>query len=116
MSTSPWVRVAGLVGFSAVALGAYGAHAMLHRSEGMRETWKTGSLYHLVHACALAMSATQFVGKKRNIVCSLFLSGIVLFSGSCYLIVFLDQKKPYNLINPFGGVCFLLGWAAFGFM
>jgi uncharacterized membrane protein YgdD (TMEM256/DUF423 family) len=116
VGTNIWVKMVGVSGLSAVALGAYGAHAILHRSEGMQHTWKTGSLYHLVHTCALAVAATQFQGRKRAIVSSLFATGILFFSGTCYLIVFLDQKQPYNMLNPIGGCLLLAGWAAFGFL
>ena len=111
-----WIKVAGLVGFSAVGIGAIGAHAVIHSSDAMRDTFKTGSLYHLVHSCILAVSASTLVGRKRNIVCGLFTGGIVLFSGALYTIALMDQKQPFNKVAPVGGLMLMAGWAAFGIL
>jgi uncharacterized membrane protein YgdD (TMEM256/DUF423 family) len=115
MSTR-WHQVSGLLGLTAVALGAYGAHAMKDRSDPMRETWRTASNYHFIHTMALVVSSTAFHGKKRNVVCSLFASGIVVFSGACYMVAFMNERKPYAQFAPFGGVLLMAGWAAFGFL
>jgi uncharacterized membrane protein YgdD (TMEM256/DUF423 family) len=111
-----WLRVTGILGTSAVVLGAVGAHAFKGKSDAMKETWKIASNYHFLHTLALGIGALHFHGKKRNVVCGLFLGGIVLFSGACYTIVLMDERKPYAQVTPFGGVLFMAGWLAFGFM
>jgi uncharacterized membrane protein YgdD (TMEM256/DUF423 family) len=114
--TNIWIRVAGISGASAVLLGAYGAHAMMKADDGMKETWKVASQYHFMHTIALTMSAMYFTGKKRNYVCSLFTLGMVLFSGTCYTIVLINQKKPLNQVAPVGGILLTCGWLALALM
>eukprot|EP01038_Epipyxis_sp_PR26KG_P011948 gene11948-15993_t len=113
--TSPWVKATGLLGVSAVALGAIGAHAILKKTPEMRDIWKTGNLYHLVHTVAVGFCATNFAGRKRNLACGLFTAGILLFSGSMYVIVLLEQKKPFSYLAPFGGIMLMAGWVVVGF-
>ena len=115
-ASSAWLKVAGISGVIAVGLGAMGAHAFKSRNENMKDSWKIASNYHLIHTLALAISATVFHGRKRNIVCSLFAGGILLFSGACYTIVIMDQRKPFNYFAPVGGVMMMAGWVAFAFL
>jgi uncharacterized membrane protein YgdD (TMEM256/DUF423 family) len=103
-------RGAALFGLLAVALGAFGAHALKATliSNGTAEIWNKAVLYHLVHAVvllALALSGTQ---NRGAFVC--FLLGIVIFSGSLYLLA-LTNLRWLGAITPFGGLCLLAGWA-----
>ena len=84
--TNIWTKIAGLSGASAIALGAVGAHALTKRSDGMKETWRVGNLYHLAHSIVLFQLSTlaNVNPKKRKYACILFTGGILLFSGSCY--------------------------------
>lgn len=116
MSSTKWIQVTGLLGLSAVVLGAYGAHGMKDRSEPMREAWRTASNYHFMHTMALAIAATTFNGRKRNIVCGLFASGIIIFSGACYTVALMNERKPYAQFAPVGGFLLMGGWIAFGFL
>ncbi len=111
-----WVKVAGVSGASAVLLGAVGAHALLKHDDNMKDIWKTAAHYHLIHSVALGMSALYFTGRKRTYVCALFTCGILLFSGSCYGIVLMNQKKPLSHFAPFGGILMTCGWLAFAFL
>lgn len=88
----------------------------MKKEENMREIWKTASHYHLIHSVALAASALHLTGRKRNYVCGLFTLGMILFSGSCYLIVVLNEKKPLNYLTPFGGILMTCGWLALALM
>jgi uncharacterized membrane protein YgdD (TMEM256/DUF423 family) len=115
-SVNVWIKVAGLYGASAVALGAFGAHGLRGKPDAMKEVWKTASLYHLVHSAVLAASALSLAGRKRNIVCSMLAGGIFLFSGSCYVVVLMNQRAPYSYPAPFGGVLLMGGWLALGFL
>jgi len=110
-----WTRVAGLYGASAVAAGAAGAHVVKAQSEGMKTVWQTGSNYHLMHSVALGSMAVGLkAGRKRNVVCGLFAAGTLLFSGSCYAVVLMNQRKPYSYPAPVGGTLLIAAWVALG--
>lgn len=112
MSTA---RIAGFAGLTAVALGAFGAHALKERlaATGMGEVWHTAVLYHLVHAVALlALSfAPQPLSKARRVARFSWTLGLVLFSGSLYLLA-LGAPRWTGAITPLGGLTFLTGWTA----
>ena len=80
----------------------------------MKETWRVGNLYHLAHSIVLFQLSTlsNINPKKRKYACILFTSGILLFSGSCYTVVLMDQRQPYSKVAPIGGFCFIFGWLA----
>ncbi len=107
-----WITVTGISGFAAVFLGAMGAHALIHRDDNMKDTWKIASQYHFIHTLALGFSAYAFAGKKRTYTCALFTAGMLFFSGACYTIVLMNEKKPYNYFAPVGGLMLMGGWAA----
>jgi uncharacterized membrane protein YgdD (TMEM256/DUF423 family) len=108
----PLVRVAALLGFSGVALGAFGAHGLRDRvSPGMLEVYRTGVLYHLVHALAtlgVALGARHL--RRAKAIAALFTIGVALFSGSLYLLA-LTGMTVLGAITPLGGLAFLAGWA-----
>lgn len=112
LSPQTWMRVAGVSGALAVTLGAIGSHAIVPKSDNMKDIWKTASFYHFIHTLALGMGAMHFTGRKRDIVCGLFTFGMILFSGSCYAIVYLDEKKPLSSLTPIGGTMLIAGWGA----
>ncbi|MEX2416425.1 MAG: DUF423 domain-containing protein [Paenibacillaceae bacterium] len=101
--------------FLAVALGAFGAHALKSRlSEKMLNAFETGVHYHLIHAIALI--AIAILSKSMSTTSSLptwsgwlLVSGIVLFSGSLYALS-LSGITRLGIITPFGGIAFLAGW------
>ena len=98
-------------------MGAIGAHALKDRSPEMKAAFMTGAQYHLVHSVALAACAMNMPkGNKKNIVCGLWLTGIVLFSGSCYAVAAANQRKPYSYPAPVGGLALICGWLALGLM
>lgn len=105
-----FARIAAAFCFLAVALGAFGAHALKSKLEahGMTEVWNKAVLYHFIHAIALFVLAV-FVTANRG-AAWLFVAGIVLFSGSLYLMA-LTNIRWLGAITPFGGICFLAGWA-----
>ena len=97
---------AGLLGFTGIALGAFGAHALKDRLalSDMTPAWQTAVLYQLLHAVAfLALPDWASVRK-------LWLAGIGLFSGSLYLLA-LGGPKILGPITPLGGIALLAGWA-----
>eukprot|EP00388_Colpodella_angusta_P015458 GDKJ01038338.1.p1 GENE.GDKJ01038338.1~~GDKJ01038338.1.p1 ORF type:complete len:124 (-),score=16.27 GDKJ01038338.1:86-457(-) len=119
-----WLRIAGLSGASAVALGAFGAHGLKKRvSEYHVSIWKTGAEYQLVHSVALLgigilakMYATDpNIMNKLNIAGRLFCGGIIIFSGSLYMLALTD-KRVLGAITPIGGLMFIGGWLALCFL
>jgi len=97
----------------AVALGAFGAHGLESRVTPERlETFKTGVQYHMIHALALlavSWAFTQWPGRLVEGAGYCFLAGIVLFSGSLYLLV-LTNTSWLGAVTPLGGVAFIVGW------
>lgn len=97
-----------------VAAGAFGAHALKSRlTPDMLAVFEVGVRYQLVHALALlavAWAITRWPGRAALYAGVLFIAGIVLFSGSLYLLA-LSGERSLGAITPFGGVAFLAGWA-----
>ena len=102
-------RLAAALCFFGVALGAFGAHALKRTLEANHttEVWKTAVLYHFIHALALLVLAA--LPTVSRAAASLFVAGIVIFSGSLYLLA-LTNVKWLGAITPLGGLCFLAGW------
>src|SRR4030095_10942075 len=103
------MRVAALMGFLAVALGAFGAHGLkeiLARHDTVA-IWEKAVFYHFIHTVML------FVLALRRPVPSgpwlSFLVGILIFSGSLYLLA-VTNLKWLGAITPIGGLSFLAGW------
>ena len=103
-------RIAAALCFLAVALGAFGAHSLKSTLErhGMLDVWNKAVLYHFIHAIALLVLALY--GTVNRGAWYLLLAGIFLFSGSLYLLA-LTNLRWLGAITPFGGLCFLAGWA-----
>ena len=103
-------RIAAALCFLAVALGAFGAHSLKSTLEmrGMLDVWNKAVLYHFIHAIALLVLALY--GTVNRGAWYLLLTGIFLFSGSLYLLA-LTNLRWLGAITPFGGLCFLAGWA-----
>ena len=94
----------------AVALGAFGAHGLKSRvSVEMLAVWQTAVLYHLVHALGLLLVGLLALHLPVRAVGWALQGGIVLFSGSLYLMV-LTGIRPLGMVTPLGGVTFLVGW------
>jgi uncharacterized membrane protein YgdD (TMEM256/DUF423 family) len=103
-------RIAATLCFLAVALGAFGAHALRSTLEanGLLEAWNKAVLYHFIHAIAL-LALALFGAVNRGAWLLLF-AGIILFSGSLYVMA-LTNVRWLGAITPLGGLCFLAGWA-----
>ena len=94
----------------AVALGAFGAHGLKSRvSAEMLTVWQTAVLYHLVHALGLLLVGLLAAHLPVRAPGWTLQAGIVLFSGSLYLMV-LTGIRPLGVITPLGGFAFLAGW------
>jgi uncharacterized membrane protein YgdD (TMEM256/DUF423 family) len=97
-----------------VAAGAFGAHALKARLvPEMLAVFEVGVRYQLVHSLALlavAWAVTRWPGRSAMAAGLLFIVGIVLFSGSLYLLAF-TGTRALGMVTPFGGVAFIAGWA-----
>lgn len=108
------IIIAGAINaFIAVALGAFAAHG-LKQTLGVYELsiWQTAVDYQMAHALGLLFIG--LIAKSFNLNLNkpgwVMLSGIVLFSGSLYIIS-LSGIKALGMVTPFGGMCFLIAWA-----
>ena len=111
MNSTPATRIAAAAGLLAVVFGAFGAHGLknLLAQKGTAAVWETAVFYHFIHAVML------FVLAERNTFPTVawwsFLAGIVIFSGSLYLLA-VTNALWLGAITPFGGVSFIVGWGA----
>ncbi len=110
-----WFRIGAAAGLVGVAAGAFGAHALRSRlSPDLLEVYRTGVHYQLVHALALlatAWAASRYRGRAISVAGWGFTAGIVLFSGSLYVLA-LSGVRGLGAITPFGGASLLVGWTA----
>ncbi len=102
------------LGYSAlaVALGAFGAHAIRSRvTPALLATWETAVQYHFLHALALVGLGLWMRQYQTSNAVSLwcFVLGIGIFSGSLYALV-LTEQRWLGAITPIGGVLFVVGW------
>ena len=107
--------IAALALFVAVAAGAFGAHALARQVGPERiAVWQTAVQYHAWHGLAifdvglLMRTSPQLRGLAAAAWC--FLAGIVLFSGSLYLLA-ATGVAGLGVVTPAGGIAFLAGWA-----
>ncbi|PWE41904.1 DUF423 domain-containing protein [Pseudomonas prosekii] len=112
-----FLMLAAFFGFTGVALGAFAAHGLKNRLTAEYLTiFHTGVTYQLVHTLALlgvALLATQIPGRLVTWAGASFALGILLFSGSLYLLTMTGISK-LGIITPFGGLAFLVGWFCLG--
>lgn len=110
-----FTAIAGFSGFLSVALGAFGAHGLQAHLAAlqMTEVYHTAVQYHMTHTLALLGVALLMERMKppRFLALAgwLFVVGIVLFSGSLYVLA-ISGIRVLGAITPFGGLCFLAGW------
>ena len=109
-----FIAIGSFAAFIGVGLGAFGAHGLKNRlSDQMMAVWHTGVNYHLIHAVALILVGILIhlyssMGLLK-LVGWMFLLGIILFSGSLYLLAIFEIRK-LGMITPLGGLAFLTGW------
>jgi len=97
-------------GLLAVALGAFGAHALKERiSSEMLTVFQTGVHYQAIHALALLILAALSETIHVKHIAWLFIAGVIVFSGSLYAYA-LTGTTGFAMVTPIGGLCFLSGW------
>lgn len=118
MHRSFLIVAAGLAGL-AVILGAFGAHGLKQIAPPETiATFETGVRYHFYHSIALlaiGILFERFRNKWIKYAGYAFITGIVLFSGSLYMLTYLKATDTVGLngigiVTPFGGLCFIAGW------
>lgn len=103
-----------ILGGLSVGLGAFGAHILkpIINDYGLA-LWEKGTYYQMVHAIMLIVTSVLILQFKTDhffrIASTLFLIGIILFSGSLYIIA-LSGIRSFGMIAPFGGISFMSGW------
>jgi len=107
-----------LFGFLAVALGAFGAHALEGKiSESSIATWEKAvhyQMFHAVNILIVGFALIRFESSALLFAGWAFVIGVLLFSGSLYMYS-TTGIRMMAMITPFGGVIFLLGWILFGY-
>jgi len=112
--------LSGVLGFTGVALGAFGAHGLQRRLSDVpdfakrMEWWHTAAQYHLVHAIAVAIAAwlaSRGAGGASTVAGWSFVAGVALFSGSLYAMT-VTGVRALGAVTPIGGLLFLVGWGA----
>ena len=113
MRTHALVICASLLLLLGVGTGAFGAHGLRsHVSPDMLAVWHTAVLYQLIHALGLLAIAALHDKLHHNLAAAaaaFLLAGILIFSGSLYLLV-LSGLRVLGAITPVGGVSFMIGW------
>lgn len=104
---------AAVLGFFAVAVGAFAAHALKQRiSHEMLAIFEVGVRYHMYHALAIGLAvwvSTLTGGVLALYAGWMFVAGVAIFSGSLYTLA-LTEVKTWGAVTPIGGLIFLMGW------
>ncbi len=109
----PILMSGALMALLGVAIGAFGAHGLKpFLSEQMLAAFETGVRYHLIHALGMLSAGLSLVSvplRQFRWAGWAFFLGIVLFSGSLY-VMSISGVRGLGIVTPFGGLCFIIGW------
>lgn len=103
---SLFVRLAGLSGATAVALGAYGAHTFNADKADMKKVYDTANFYHFIHTVALLAVP---LSRKPVLTGALMVSGMTVFCGTIYYHA-LTEEKSLRKFTPYGGMLLIAAW------
>jgi uncharacterized membrane protein YgdD (TMEM256/DUF423 family) len=111
---TPWIPLGAAFAFLGVGLGAFGVHGLrsVLDAEAL-QTFETGARYQMYHALGLVLLAAlspRLAEGPATWTGWLFTAGILLFSGSLYLLA-VTGTRWLGAITPLGGLCLLAGWA-----
>jgi uncharacterized membrane protein YgdD (TMEM256/DUF423 family) len=109
-----WLLIAAINGALAVAAGAFGVHGLQDRIDAHDlQIFETAARYHMYHALAMGLAAlatrSDAASTGGRAAAGFFLAGIILFSGSLYMLA-LTGTRALAFVTPFGGLAFLIGW------
>ncbi|MCV9386406.1 DUF423 domain-containing protein [Reichenbachiella ulvae] len=108
------IKTGAVFGFLTVAIGAFGAHGLKSTliAHGTLDTFDTGVLYQAIHTFAILITGIlfkEFHSSRLNWAFYSFVAGIIIFSGSLYILS-VTGIKVWGAITPVGGIGFLVGW------
>ena len=113
--------IASMLGVIAIVFGAFGAHSLKEvLTTEQLNTFETGVKYQMYHALFLLFlgNSNSITEKMKKYVLNLILFGVILFSGSIYLLATMAVTginfKVIGILTPIGGLLLLLGWGIFG--
>jgi uncharacterized membrane protein YgdD (TMEM256/DUF423 family) len=115
-----WTAAASLLLAVAVALGAFGAHGLKGRlDEYSLGVWEKAVFYHFIHALGMLIVSILprlglLIPSRANLVAALLFAGILLFSGSLYILA-VSGVKMLGAVTPFGGLSFIAAWVVLAF-
>lgn len=118
---SIWTGIGALALGLAVMLGAFGAHGLRGRLDAYAmSVYERAVFYHFIHAIGLLIVSllpriNALTISSATWVCVLLLAGIVIFSGSLYVLA-VSGIRGLGAITPFGGVAFIAAWLLLAFM
>ena len=110
-----WSATGAILLALAVVFGAFGAHGLRDRLDAYRMgVYEKAVFYHFIHALGILIASLlprtgTFPDAAASWVCWLLLAGIVIFSGSLYVLA-VTGMRPVGAITPIGGLCFIAGW------
>jgi uncharacterized membrane protein YgdD (TMEM256/DUF423 family) len=108
-----WIAIAGFAGLSGVAMGAFAAHGLKRvLTPELLQTLQVGVQYQLWHALALLLVVvlgSQQPSRLLRAAGWAFALGMLLFSGSLYLLVL--ARLPLGWVTPLGGLALMIGWS-----
>lgn len=116
-----WSATAATALALAVIFGAFGAHGLRDRLDAYSTSvYEKAVLYHFFHALGLLFVSMMpklgyLTARQAGWVCALLLAGIVLFSGSLYILA-VTRVPALGIVTPFGGLSFIAGWLALAWM
>ena len=102
-----------MIGVGAGAFGAHGLSSYFEQFPNLAGTYETAVKYHVYHAIGIlfmAWATTKWPGALTSWAGYLLFAGVIIFSGSLYLLV-LTRQSWLGAITPIGGVAFISGWA-----
>ena len=110
------IAIAAAFGALAVILGAFGAHGLKNRlAPEMMAIYQTGVQYHFYHTLALLICAFLIQSGIDNVAMRIsafaFIAGIIIFSGSLYLLAITDTRW-LGAVTPLGGLALITGWVS----
>jgi uncharacterized membrane protein YgdD (TMEM256/DUF423 family) len=109
-----WSAIGAVFLALAVILGAFGAHGLKDRLDAYSmDVWQKAVFYHFIHAMGVLVVSLLPRGNSpmagASLVCWLLTGGILIFSGSLYLLA-VTGVRTLGAITPIGGVCFIAAW------
>lgn len=114
MKSSTISKIAAILGFTGISMGAFGAHALrgFLAMHGMVDIWEKAVFYHMIHAVALCALIPYQNSNRWILPC--WTLGTLFFSGSLYALASTGWR-PLVFLTPAGGVLLLVGWLALFF-